>query len=58
MQELVLLSCIKVNSDGIQITITNNALMYEFLNNGIGIHSSNEPGPIVAQDLFSGTDRQ
>ena len=57
MQELVLLSCIKVNSDGIQIT-TNNALMYEFLNNGIGIHSGNEPGPIVAQDLFSSTDRQ
>ena len=58
MQELVLLRCIRVLHDGVQITITNNALMYEFMYNGIGIHSGNKLGPKVSQDLFSCTDRE
>ena len=55
MQELVLLSCIRVNSDGIQITITNNALMYEFMNNGIGIIISLKMVAISVQAMVTGS---
>ena len=47
------MSGIRGPHDGCQITIFNDALMYKFMYNSIGIHIVNEPSPKVVKNLLS-----